>query len=213
MTNNPSIDPLHLLAWLTARSIVRGLPLPVADHGGFRVDTNAPDEVARWVFADRQPGLGQLARSIHAPRYLIKLCGPAEALAAALPPGWQIHPPGYFMRANGAAAEPALGGDYQMRAKRDGQVMEASIYTRTSALAARGYAAETDEVFIYDRIVTQDEHRRKGLGRVVMQALRRMKARADAPELLVATQDGRALYLSLGWEIISPYSTASLPAA
>jgi hypothetical protein len=33
------VDPALLEAWLSARSIARGLPLPIPDQGGFRVDT------------------------------------------------------------------------------------------------------------------------------------------------------------------------------
>jgi hypothetical protein len=32
------VDPQLLRAWLTARSVSRGLPAPVPDHGGWRVD-------------------------------------------------------------------------------------------------------------------------------------------------------------------------------
>ena len=42
----------HLLsAWLSACSIARGLPLPVLEHGGWRVDTSLPNELRRHVFA------------------------------------------------------------------------------------------------------------------------------------------------------------------
>jgi len=89
-------------------------------------------------------------------------------------------------------------------------VSEARIYSETGALAASGYAAETQEVFIYDRIVTEPLHRRKGLGLAIMITLHAAKQHPSVPELLVATKDGRALYSTLGWETISPYSTASI---
>ena len=37
--------------WLTARSLARGLPPPIADRGGLRVDVGSDAEISRWVFA------------------------------------------------------------------------------------------------------------------------------------------------------------------
>jgi hypothetical protein len=42
-----------------------------------------------------------------------------------------------------------------------------------------------------------------------MMALRTTREKRDSAELLVATEEGRALYSALGWKTISPYSTAS----
>lgn len=153
------VEPAILEAWLSARSIARGLPLPVPDHGGFRVDTQSGAEVARWVFARAGPGLEALARSIREPRHLLKLCGTGEELLAALPAGWTLHPPAYFMRATGAPAPRRLADGYRIETRRAGMVLEARIVSETGVLAAGGYAAETQDVFIYDRIVTEPAHR------------------------------------------------------
>lgn len=207
---NQGVNLLVLNAWLSARSIARGLPLPVPEYGGFRVDTKSDVEVARWVFAKVGFGLEKLARSISEPRYLLKLCGPADELHAALPPGWGLHAPSYFMRATGKLPERRLTEGYRIEAKHVGVVVEARIFSATGALAASGYAVETQDVFIYDRIVTEPEHRRKGLGHVLMLTLHAARQQSSSPELLVATEDGQALYSTLGWETISPYSTASI---
>ncbi|WP_242443674.1 GNAT family N-acetyltransferase [Sphingobium sp. LB126] len=89
-------------------------------------------------------------------------------------------------------------------------VLEARIFFETGALAASGYAVETGDICIYDRIVTEPDHRRKGLGHALMRALHDARRHVGGMELLVATQDGQALYSTLGWETISPYSTASI---
>src|SRR5436305_1649172 len=60
VTDPAALDPA-LFAWLAARSIARGVPLPVASHGGYRVDTRSDTETARWVFAHAGPGLESLA--------------------------------------------------------------------------------------------------------------------------------------------------------
>jgi GNAT superfamily N-acetyltransferase len=205
-----TIDPRIPHAWLAARSIARGLPAPVADHGGYRVDTNSDAEVRRWVFPQVGAGLAELARTIDAPRHFLKLCGDAGALRAVLSDRWQLHDPGYFMTATEAPVERPLAAGYRIETARIGAVVEVRLTSSAGDLAASGYAAETGDAFIYDRIVTAPAHRRKGLGKAVMAALHRARQNQDTPQLLVATEEGRALYLTLGWRVLSPFSTASI---
>ncbi|WP_246152594.1 GNAT family N-acetyltransferase [Sphingomonas montanisoli] len=202
-----------LNAWLSARSVARGLPMPVPEYGGFRVNTNSDSEIARWVFPEINVGLEELAHTIVEPLYFLKLCGGADELRAVLPKAWELHAPSYFMRAIHTPPVRRLPNGYAIEVSRAGAVMEARIASETGALAASGYAAEAWGVFIYDRIVTAPEHRRKGLGQVLMRALHDARRHSANPELLVATEDGRALYSTLGWETISPYSTASIISA
>ncbi len=211
--SNSSVDPMILDAWLSARSVARGLPMPVPEHGGFRVDTSSDAEIARWVFTKIGAGLEELARTITEPRYFLKLCGAANELRAALPKAWELHASSYFMRAISKPPARRLPDGYAIEVKRVGSVIEARIASETGVLAASGYAAEAWGVYIYDRIVTEPEHRRKGLGHVLMRTLHDNRQQPGNPELLVATEDGRALYSTLGWETISPYSTASIISA
>jgi len=76
--------------------------------------------------------------------------------------------------------------------------------------AARGRAVVVDGVAIYDHIVVEPAHRRRGLGRRVMLALQ--AATGTTQGLLVATRDGRALYETLGWRLVSSYTTAVIEA-
>lgn len=210
--SNKGVDPDILNAWLSARSIARSLPSPVPEYGGFRVDTKSDAEVARWVFPKAGSGLEELARTIKEPRHFLKLCGATDQLRAVLPMGWKLHAPGYFMQATHQISRARrLADEYKIETKQAGVVIEARILSRTGTLAASGYAVEACGVFVYDRIVTELEHRRMGLGHVLMRTLHEARQHSSAPELLVATEDGRALYSTLGWEMISPYSTASIP--
>lgn len=210
--SSPGVDPLILEAWLSARSIARGLPSPVAEFGGFRVDTRSDVEVARWVFPGIESGFKRLVGSVCKPRYFIKLCGSADDLRAALPVGWSLHAPGYFMQATGAPPARRLADGFRIEAKQVGKVREARIFTTAGVLAASGFAVETRGALIYDRIATAPKYRRMGLGQALMQTLHDARRDAGGPELLVATPDGLALYASLGWQVISPYSTASIVA-
>ena len=174
------------------------------------MDTGTVDEIARWVFPQVSDGLTRLARSIEESRYLLKVCGTAEELRAVLPERWRVHAPGHFMESGTEWTDALVPGGYTIALERNGAVAEARIRSDAGELAASGYAAETPEAFVYDRIVTEPAHRRRGLARAVMAALRRTKQSRRIPELLVATEDGRALYTALGWRMVSPYCTASI---
>lgn len=203
------VDQHMLYSWLSARSIARGLPAPVPDYGGYRVDTNSAAEIRRWVFSQVGAGLVQLGHSINQPRHFLKLCDSAEKLRSILPARWQLSTSGYFMQACGDPTKRSMAAGYTAETERRSEVVEVRIRSGSGELAASGYAVETQDVFIYDRIVTTPQHRRKGLGSAVMATLHQAKQSSDKPELLVATEDGRALYTTLGWRLISLYSTAS----
>lgn len=221
--------PLDTLipAWLAARSVARGLPLPVADRGGYRVDSGLDTEIRRWVFPYVCDGLKELGREINAPFLPLKLCGHGAALMACLPDRWQLEPPTWFMRGGGVMTAPALPSGYRAETVRQGATAFVQINTASGDVAASGYAAYYEAknqrsknqqtphqgpVFVYDRIITAPAHQRKGLGTAVMARLQAEKPAADWTELLVATSEGRALYEKLGWTLLSPYSTAFIPA-
>lgn len=201
--------PALVLTWLTGRSVARGLPAPVADRGGFRVDTGSDTEAIRWVFPAISNGLIELGRSVRAPRHFVKSCVERERLRAALPGHWRMQDPGFFMMAAGPFGKPSLVPGYGLETVRHGQVIQARIIAADGSLAASGYAAELADAMIYDRIVTAPAHQRLGLGTMIMTALQAAKRNPGAVDLLVATEAGRQLYTRLGWRLVAPYSSAS----
>ena len=203
-------DPGLLAAWLAARSIARGLAPPVPDHGGWRVDTGLPGEIRRHVFAGPVPGISALAASIHGPHIFIKMCGAGQQLLGLLPPRWQLCPGGFFMRHAGSLQAPDLPAGYRLEVTTSQAITTARILTGGGGIAASGHAVEYAGVFVFDRIVTEAAHRRRGLGRVLIAALGSRRRSDSARRVLVATEDGAKLYASLGWQIESPYSTATI---
>ncbi|MCC7700839.1 GNAT family N-acetyltransferase [Janthinobacterium sp. GW460P] len=203
-------DPGLLAAWLAARSIARGLPPPVPDHGGWRVDTGLPGEIRRHVFAGPVPGISALAASIHGPHIFIKMCGAGQQLLGLLPPRWQLCPGGYFMRHAGSLRAPDLPAGYRLEVTTSQAITTVRILSGDGGIAASGHAVEYAGVFVFDRIVTEAPHRRRGLGRVLIAALAARQRSGSARRVLVATEDGAKLYASLGWQIESPYSTATI---
>ena len=186
------------------------MPPPVADRGGFRVDTGSAVEISRWIFARAAPGLADLAQTIEDHGYVLKLCGSQEALSTMVPERWTVTPTGYFMTAASGWPVRSCPAGYTIDVRGSGDVARACIFAPDGEIAASGWAAETSGAFVYDRIVTAIAHRRRGLGGALMSALRACRRDRETAELLVATPEGRALYETLGWEAVSPYSTASI---
>lgn len=124
-----------------------------------------------------------------------------------------VHSPGYFMQGPLEAPSILIPDGYRIETKCEGVLSQVKIFCRDSELAASGFAVETLDVFIFDRIITEPGHRRRGLGSAMIAALRTMRRESRLKEVLVATQEGRALYAKLGWAVLSPYATASIKQA
>ena len=110
-----------------------------------------------------------------------------------------------------APAPPPLPAGYAQAVQVDGCVARVVITAPDGSPASHGYAAETAGAFVYDRIVTEEAHRRRGLGRALMAALRDTRRDPGSREVLTATPMGRALYESIGWRVYAPYTTAVIP--
>ena len=203
-------DSSWLLAWMTGRSLARGLPLPFADRGGWRTEIGSDSEQRRWVFASLTPEMRSLAESITGPGLNLRALATPDAMRAFLPPGWCVQASSYAM--TGPARRPwplALRGGYRLELRDEEHAAHAFILCGDGELAASGHAGIGEQAFVYDRIVTQTGHRRQGLGRVIMTALATTRRDPAQPQLLVATEAGRRLYEALGWRVVAPYASAS----
>jgi len=205
-------DPSLVEGWISARSLCRGLPLPAADHGGWRVETGTEAEIRRYVFAASSPSLSDLAYEIFESRIFLKLCGSQAEMRELLPERWRIEPT-IFMMTCGTLPQSssALPPGYTLDLSTTGRVTEARILSPCGELAASGHAAESHGVFIYDRIVVEPDHRRRGLGKALMTALAAARRSSTSRPVLVATAAGEALYRTLGWTLHAPYTTAFIP--
>lgn len=125
--------------------------------------------------------------------------------------GWWIDPqPGYLMSIPLAAAPPAAAPDgYRLRTWSRGGVTHALLAAPDGSWAARGQIVATGATAVVDQIATAPEHRRRGLGRLVMGTLTRTAlAQGAVTGVLAGTPDGRALYESLGWRVEAPLTSA-----
>jgi GNAT superfamily N-acetyltransferase len=195
--------------WLIAWSLARGLPLPVREGGGLAVEVGWPDQLRRFVFLDDGPALQRCAANVTEPFVHIKAAVEPDRLQAALPAGWELEELRYLMYRDGAmSASAAAPAGYTVSARPEHGAQLVRFIDAEGTTAAAGRVVLHGKTASFDRIMTHERHRRKGLASAVMLELDRMAVQANVSErLLVATEEGRALYLALGWQELAPYST------
>jgi GNAT superfamily N-acetyltransferase len=140
---------------------------------------------------------------------MLKLCGSAPEMKALLPGGWQLLDPAAMMVRSDDDTCPVPPG-YHANISNENSINTVRLFARDGTLAASGHAVEDFGVYCYDRIVTEEPHRRRGLGRVVMQRLFELRRYRDSQQILTATQMGQQLYAATGWSLYSPFTTAHI---
>ena len=205
------------LAWIRGWAITREVAPPVAHADGFRIDVGQPRQAARYVFPSPSPTLRELGEAIAQPWVYLKACATPDELRALLPAHWRIEDEHHMMACDtrpfpGDARVPdgyLLRIDDRDVATGRGHV---EVLAPDGSVAAAGYIALDRELAIYDRIVTDPGHQRRGLGRAVMHALQALaRTHGRHAGVLVATDAGRHLYESLGWTMHAPWATAVIP--
>ena len=181
---------------------------------GLWLEVGKPDQRGRFVLRAFDPAvLSELARSIAAPGVYIEVPAPREAAVPLLPGDWTIRERAFLMTTLLAApAEPSLPPGYRPVSWDDGATIKVEIMSGHGELAASGSASMGEGHAVFDQILTQEGHRRLGLGTTVMGALtRRAIERGASQGTLIATPDGRALYQVLGWQPWSEITSVISP--
>lgn len=208
------VDPHIVEIWVKGWAIAREVTPPVRDSGAFRVDVGWPDQQARYVFPGITGGFQHLADTIFTPWVFLKVCAPPQAVGPLLPSRWEIQSPGFMMTCTTSmdTAKIDLPAAYRLDLITDMPVPAARVLTAAGEIAAMGRIALVEDYIIYDRIETHPDHRRRGLGSIVMKALESLgAAHGKKKGILVATTAGRALYETLGWQLYSEYTSVVIP--
>jgi GNAT superfamily N-acetyltransferase len=207
-------DPDLIAQFARGWALTRGVASPKPYRGGHFIEVDQPDQKARYIFPrlDREV-VTELAQTIKEPFVYLKLCESEEEVRALLPPHWSIRrPPTYMMTASLAAANIELPLGYSLTLDEHGPISNATVLAE-GLTVANGRVAMLGDTALFDQISIQEAHRRRGLGRALMQALTNVALNRRASRgLLSATQMGRWLYESIGWTVHSPYTSAVIPA-
>jgi len=161
--------------------------------------------------------LRELGAAITQPWIFLKACAEADELRALLPARWEMQPDAFMMTCDDAPfpGSSALPPGYALQVTDDGARTRRAhvlVIAHDGTLAASGHLALDDQLAIYDRIVTEPAHQRRGLGRTVMQALQTLSHRHGRHGgVLVATPEGRRLYETLGWRMHAPWASGVIP--
>jgi len=210
MAADPDLIALFARGWALTRNVAPPAPL----RGGLYIEVGKPDEKARYLFATFEPDvIAELARTIHEPWVYLKICETPDKVRAVLPPGWIIREPeGWMMTCAITLAPVQVSKAYVLSIEELGIAVFQATIRHGSEIVASGRVALLGDTVLFDQIITDEAHRRKGLGRSVMQALSNAALDRGAYQgLLSATEMGRALYQTIGWAVHAPYTSAVIP--
>ncbi len=204
-------------AWVDGWVVSRGAAPPMVEPWGCTIDVGTPTHVTRHVFGATRGGVEEatvrkVAQAVTGPGVWLKIFEEPERVAPWLGEGWWIDPePGCLMSVHLTAREaaPPLPDGYRLRSWSRGGVTRALIAAPDGSWAARGQIAPTGATAVVDQIETSPNHRRRGLGTLVMHTLTRAALEQGAETgVLGGTPEGRALYESLGWTVTAPLTSA-----
>ncbi|WEO97433.1 GNAT family N-acetyltransferase [Streptomyces sp. FXJ1.172] len=199
-------------AWVDGWVVSRGAAEPTREPWGFTVQVGLSKEVARHVLTAADGATVRKLAESSVAGVALKVFVPARTLAAWLPAGWGLldgH--AAFMAASLADVEatPGLPGGYRLSSWSRGGVTRVVVRAADGAFAARGQIAVTGTTAAVDQVETAPAHQRRGLGRAVLGTLAEAGAGQGArAAVLGATEEGRALYESVGWRVLAPLSAA-----
>ncbi|MDP9793566.1 GNAT superfamily N-acetyltransferase [Catenuloplanes nepalensis] len=204
-----------VVAWGRGWARSRRVPAVITIPGGLLLDVGRPGHRIRYLLHTwDEPYLRELGHEITTPGAWIKLDGSARDLRAALPPHWRMFESNQLMTAPLTAATVRAPRPFKVTVEADhaGVLTATARHDRTGDLASSGRLAPGGGWGVIDQVETTPEYRRRGLGTVVIQALSDHAARRGIRTgVLAATDDGQALYRTLGWTIATELAAAFIP--
>lgn len=209
MKKNIPLSILH--KWLKGWALSRELPLPIKYKSGYMIDVGYENQKKRYIFTELNKDYIQLSKSIDEPWIYLKICSAPDNLKGILSDKWVIEPQAYMMtcfKKMNFSNNNLLDG-YRLEFDNYNSTFVVRIVSKNGELASIGRVVLVDDLAIYDRISTEENHQRKGLATILMKELEKIAlVNKVYNNFLVATEEGKSLYLSFGWEIYSLYSSA-----
>lgn len=101
---------------------------------------------------------------------------------------------------------------YRIESEEYNSTTVVKITTESGEQASIGRIVLIDDLAVYDRILTEENHRKKGLASFLMQELEKMAlSKGISRNFLVATEQWKILYQSMGWKLYSNYTSIVIP--
>ncbi|MFJ6616742.1 GNAT family N-acetyltransferase [Kitasatospora sp. NPDC091335] len=209
-------------SWIAGWAASRGSAEPVDQPWGWSIDVGAQGrEVGRHVLPEpTEAEVRKLGESVTAPTTWLKLFAEDATVRPWLDERWRLDEPGFLMTGPVTAERPRPPAGYTVTTWSRGGVIKTLVRSDAGHLAASGQAglaglAGTDPgtgpVIVPDQIGTVAEHRRRGLGALVMRTLLAAGHEAGARTgILVGTTDGQALYHAMDWTTHAPMASLVL---
>ena len=159
------------------------------------------------------PEVRSQAIGIVEPGIWLKVTAQPSAVRAVLPAQWSVQATEYLMGTSLTAEAVAnVPTDYHLSIQNEGVAATAVLTHASGEQAATARLGFSGKFAIFDQVVTELAYRRKGLGSVVMQALcNHAVSQRSRCGVLVATEEGLALYQALGWYVSAPMTAAVIP--
>jgi GNAT superfamily N-acetyltransferase len=202
--------PDLVMAWGRGRAVSRLTDAPRPVPGGFEVAVQRLGRELRQVFHTfTDESLAAAAERLSVPWRQIMIAGPREVLRESVSATWTMDPDGHLMTVAFAPTRYRVPDDYRLRIETEGALTVARAFHVSGDLAASARMGRDGEFGVFDMVLTQPAHRRKGLGATLMRALSGHAASLGMTRgLLVGSDEGRALYEHLGWTFVSDFPGA-----
>ncbi|MGK5642543.1 GNAT family N-acetyltransferase [Streptomyces sp. URMC 126] len=196
--------PELVRAWAAGWAVSRGTPPPAGHPWGCVIEVGLPGRSERRVVYVPDAESVRAATADPVPHAWLKAAADPGEVARLLSAGWEVddEDTGHLMAVDLVPDGPSpVPPGYAVSVTRADGVVRARVTDAAGGVAAQGHLTVVGDVAVVDRVVTEAAHRRRGLGRVVMRALtERALAEGAFTGVLGATDDGRALYETLGWK-------------
>ena len=191
--------------WVAGWALSRRTPAPVEKPWGLYVEVpDNPAEAGRHVLPEAEESLVRAAAAaVREPRTWLKAPAEPETVEPCISDGWVVawEHTGHLMATDLLATNPVAPEGYTVTVEASGAVTFLRVLDAGGEQAAKGQMAAVGDAVIVDRVVTEEAHRRRGLGGFVMRALADRAVESGAVlGVLGATDAGRALYETLGWK-------------
>ncbi|GGY50244.1 hypothetical protein GCM10010363_33950 [Streptomyces omiyaensis] len=192
--------------WVEGWAVARQAPEPVEVPWGLRIDVGRPARTVRHVLlgADGETAR-RLVGTLTEPATCVKAFLPRREMDPWFPAAWEPVEPCFLMAVDLRPSRAAVPDGYTTTVDTSGGLTRVGVLTDDGEVAACGRTGRAGTACVFDQVVTEPAHRRRGLGTVVMGTLTRAAlAHGASVGVLGATEQGRALYETLGWKVHAP---------